>query len=140
MAGRTAIPLQLRRLVAARADYRCEYCLVSEDDVTIGHTLDHIRPLKHRGPTEADNLAYACVECNQSKGSDVATYDPVSDQLVRLFNPRSDVWRNHFTLDGAKIVGLTPIGRGTVEVLRLNDDSHLEQRLYLQSKRHYPLS
>jgi hypothetical protein len=53
----------LRRLVAARADALCEYCLAHEDDAVFGCEVDHIISEKHGGATEAENLAYACAFC-----------------------------------------------------------------------------
>ena len=127
----TRIPVSpaLRRLVAGRVGYRCEYCLLAEQDTTARHTIDHIIAVKHGGPTEADNLALACVECNANKGSDIATIDLESGELVPLFNPRLDIWEEHFAFDGAAIVGLTPIGRGTVRMLQFNEPIQLQRRV-----------
>jgi hypothetical protein len=71
-------------------------------------------------------LCYACSRCNHFKGPNQTSHDPESDQLVRLFNPRIDDWNAHFFIRGAEIVGLTPEGRATVELLQMN-----EQRRYL---------
>jgi hypothetical protein len=69
------ISAALRRLVATRAEYLCEYCLIHEEDTFFGCEVDHIISEKHGGQTEADNLAYACAFCNRSKGSDsVSTF------------------------------------------------------------------
>ena len=57
--------------------------------------------------------------------------DPLTDVVTRLFNPRSDDWREHFAFDGPRIVGRTPIGRVTVRVLNMNDQERLELRLEL---------
>ncbi len=62
----THIPAELRRLIVARAEGLCEYCLIAEADTyLIGE--------KHGGPTTEDNLAQACTCCNQAKGSDVGS-------------------------------------------------------------------
>lgn len=135
---RITVSPQLRRLVTARANSRCEYCLLPEGDSTIKHAVDHIRAIKHNGLTEEGNLALACIVCNQNKGSDIATIDPESRQLVRLFNPRSDIWGEHFALDGAVIVGLTGVGRGTAEILKLNTPTRVKHRALLQSTDRYP--
>lgn len=135
---RSNISTQLRQQVSIRADNRCEYCLLSEEDSTIRHTIDHIRALKHEGSSDAENLALACIDCNRNKGSDIATFDPDSQQLVRLFDPRHDIWREHFTLDKATIVGLTPIGRGTVNILQFNEPTRVQHRAFLQAKGNYP--
>ncbi|WP_374689511.1 HNH endonuclease [Promineifilum sp.] len=137
---RITISPPLRRLVSARADERCEYCLLPEAHSTVRHTVDHIRALKHNGPTEPDNLALACTVCNRNKGSDIATIDPETQQLVRLFDPRRDHWSEHFALDGAEIIGLTAIGRGTVAVLQLNEPTRVQHRRLLQERGHYPAS
>ena len=126
--SRIPVSRQLRRLVADRADYRCEYCHLSEADTSVRHTVDHIIAVKHGGPTETDNLALACVGCNTNKGSDIATIDSASGELVPLFNPRLDNWDEHFAFDGVIIVGLTPIGRATVRMLQFNEPVQLQRR------------
>jgi 5-methylcytosine-specific restriction endonuclease McrA len=40
-----------RRLVEERADKRCEYCLIYEEDTYIGCEIDHIISIKHGGKT-----------------------------------------------------------------------------------------
>jgi hypothetical protein len=69
--------------------------------------------LKHGGRTVKENLALACVICNGNKGSDLATIDPLSSEIVPLFNPRTQSWGDHFELSGAQIIGRTAIGRAT---------------------------
>ncbi len=48
--------------------------------------------------------------------------DPESGHPVRLFNPRYQVWNDHFEWQesGLIIAGTTPIGRATVEALQLH--------------------
>ena len=50
------ISSDLRELVAERAEYLCEYCLIHEDDTHFGCQVDHIISVKHGGPTTAGNL------------------------------------------------------------------------------------
>ena len=88
----------LRRLVAARAKYLCEYCLVHEEDTYFGCEVDHIISLKHGGPTTAENLAYACAFCNRQKGSDIGSILWQTGEFIRFFNPRTDRWADHFQL------------------------------------------
>lgn len=126
--SRIPVTRQLRRLIVARADFRCEYCHLSEANTSARHTVDHIIAVKHGGPTKPDNLALACVECNSNKGSDIATIDPESGELVPVFNPRLHNWDEHFAFDGVMIVGLTPIGRGTVRMLQFNEPVQLQRR------------
>jgi len=133
-----SIPLALRHLVFERARQRCEYCLIHQDVSIYRHEVDHIVALKHGGQTQADNLAVACLPCNRSKGSDLTTFDPVSNALVPLFNPRRHTWSEHFILQDASIVGLTPIGRATVVLLKLNASTRLLHRRTLIAQGQYP--
>ena len=124
---------ELRAEVARRAGQRCEYCLIHEDDVGFWHQVDHIVSRKHGGSSAADNLAYACVICNRHKGSDVASIDPRTGEIVRLFNPRSDHWADHFQLEGAVIEPVSSIGSATASLLRLNAPERISERALLQS-------
>lgn len=58
--------------------------------------------------------------------------------IVPLFNPRTQNWNDHFQLSGEQIVGLTPTGRATVELLRLNEDERLTTRQALMLAGRYP--
>ncbi|SRR2546423_1042690 len=107
---RPHIPNALRRLVIERARGLCEYCLVHQDDRPESHQIDHILALKHGGETVNDNLALACAVCNNYKGADLASIDPFDRSIVPLFNPRTQNWHDHFRLDAARIIGLTPTG------------------------------
>jgi hypothetical protein len=55
----------------------------------------------------------------------------MTDALVRLFNPRIDAWPDHFMWEGAVLMGLTPIGRATIEVLQINSVERVEHRRLL---------
>lgn len=136
--ARTPIPSALRRLVIERAQGRCEYCLLHQDDAEAPHQIDHLIALKHEGQTVSENLALACQLCNRHKGSDLAAIDPSDGQVVQLFNPRMQSWGEHFQLSGASIAGLTPSGRATVKRLRLNDESRLIDRQTLMETGRYP--
>ena len=59
--------------------------------------------------------------------------DSDTGEIVPLFNPRTQVWLDHFhwATDGIRIIGLTPVGRVTVAALQLSDDPDaLEVRSY----------
>ena len=84
------IAASLRQYVARRAGWRCEYCLLHEDDSFAPHQPDHVISRKHEGPTVAANLALACIRCNARKGSDMGTLGSDGVRLVRLFHPRLD--------------------------------------------------
>jgi len=122
------IPSALRRQVYERASGQCEYCLVPEALAFAGHEIDHIIAQKHDGQTDEANLALACALCNKNKGSDIASIDPATGVIAPLFHPRRDRWLEHFQLSGAEIIPLTPIGRATVRLLKLNHLHRLIER------------
>jgi hypothetical protein len=126
--GQKYIPAPLRRLVRARAEERCEYCLIPERFTLATHWVDHIVAEKHGGQTEESNLALSRVLCNQHKGTDLTSIDPQTGQITPLFDPRRDSWATHFRLAGAQIAPLTPIGRVTVRLLQLNQPDRIEER------------
>lgn len=134
----TYIPASLRQMVATRAQYQCEYCRLNERYSIFSHEIDHIIPEKHRGKTVESNLCYACLECNRHKGSDFASLDPETGEIVRLYNPRQDQWAEHLALDGARILALTAIGRVTQFVLKFNDPKRLLNRQRLLRLKRYP--
>ena len=132
------VSASLRRLVAERADWLCEYCLIHERDTFLGCHVDHIVSEKHGGATIAVNLAYACAICNRAKGSDIAGLSPATGSLVRLFNPRIDRWGDNFSLDAARISGTTEIGLATASLLALNHPDRILEREALMSAGLYP--
>lgn len=86
--------------------------------------IEHIIPRAKGGSDDESNLWVACSLCNRYKGSQVTGTDSLNGDTVALFNPRTQVWGEHFrwSPDGAYIRGLTPTGRATVEALRLNNE------------------
>lgn len=127
---------EVRQLVAARADYLCEYCLIAEDDTFFGCEVDHVISLKHGGSSEVENLAYACVFCNRQKGSDIGSIS--SGEFSRFFNPRTDRWSDHFRLTGSSIQPLTLIGEVTARILNFNSADRILERRALQEANKYP--
>jgi hypothetical protein len=104
----------------------------------LAHHIEHIVAKQHGGADDIDNLALACHRCNLHKGPNLSGMDPHTQILVRLFHPRRDRWSGHFAFEGALIVGISAIGRATVEVLAMNDTRRLELRREIL--RHGPLS
>lgn len=70
----------LRRLVTERAGNRCEYCLLPQSVALHKHEPDHIVPTQHGGETDESNLALACMRCNRYKGSNVGSFDPLTEE------------------------------------------------------------
>ncbi len=137
----TYISAALRREVIERAGNCCEYCRISQEDIFFSFELDHIIAEKHGGQTTSENLCLSCPDCNTFKGSDLASVDHAHDKaIVQLFNPRHDDWDTHFKLDTetARISGLTPQGRVTVFLLRINDEDRIMDRKLLIAANRYP--
>jgi hypothetical protein len=127
----TYVPTVLRQMVRERASERCEYCLYPEETAFLAFEVEHIIAEKHGGATTVDNLALACPYCNRFKGTDLGSLDPETGQLTPFFDPRTQRWADHFRLDGARIVPLTPEGRVTVAILQLNHPDRILERQYL---------
>lgn len=141
----TYISVELRRQVVARADHLCEYCLIHVDDTFFGCEVDHIISEKHGGPTELGNLSYACLFCNRNKGSDVGSIVPPLESGVfsRFFNPRLDLWAEHFVLDPSDSVtirSLTPIGEVTARIFAFNSEERLMERRALREIERNPVA
>lgn len=122
------IPDAVRKLVRERAHFCCEYCHLPEGFSFYTHQVDHIRAQKHAGSSLPPNLAWACFDCNNAKGSDLTSYDPFTDELMTLYNPRTQIWDEHFKFRGGEIVGITPVGRATVVILQMNREEQVETR------------
>ena len=118
----TYVPSWLRERVAAQANQRCGYCQNSETITGIPLVIDHLVPEVLGGLTVEENLWMACNQCNLHKGDRLTVRDPTTNELVLLFNPRRQVWSEHFQWadNGEQVVGLTAIGHVTVQALRLN--------------------
>ena len=121
----------LAQSVRERAVERCEYCHIRESALQLRFQIDHIIAEQHGGETALENLAFACPRCNRYKGPNIAGVDSQSGQLVRLFNPRTDDWIEHFQLVGHRLVGHTAIGRATVQVLAMNAEELVSFRMAL---------
>lgn len=119
---RARITAALRRRVAEQARHRCGYCLSPEWIIGAVMELDHIVPVSHGGRTIEDNLWLACSACNDHKHDRLEAPDPETGEPIHLFDPRRQVWSDHFSWSdaGVHVVGLTPTGRATVQALRLN--------------------
>lgn len=132
------ISADLRQLVSDRAQGRCEYCLLHQDFSIYTHEVDHIIAQKHGGPTTADNLALSCLSCNRHKGTDIATFDPVTGEITLLFHPRNQAWVEHFMLNNGRIEGMTPVGRATAKLLMFNTPTRILERQLLIAQKQYP--
>ncbi|MEQ9236907.1 HNH endonuclease [Coleofasciculus sp. E2-BRE-01] len=136
----------VRRQVRERANYLCEYCHSSEEASAANFAIDHIMPRSLGGADDLENLALACQRCNGYRYNFVTGIDPITQEEIQLFNPRIQVWADHFiwSADGLKIIGKTSVGRATCERLDLNDDYHNDgsivkaRRLWVRGGWHPP--
>ena len=122
MPPRRPIPEYIQQQVRERADGLCEYCHTIEKWQYVLFTIDHVTPLSQGGDDTLENLALACLHCNRHKWDRTVGIDPITNLTHRLFNPRSDLWNTHFiwSAAGTTIIGLTALGRATIEQLNLN--------------------
>ncbi len=120
--AKSVIPRVVRQFVIERARGLCEYCQSQDRFSPQPFTFDHIIPISKKGDNSSENLARACQGCNNSKLAKTQVFDIVTNDHVPLFNPRTQIWDDHFAWDETftLILGLTPIGRATVIALKLN--------------------
>jgi hypothetical protein len=119
-----------KRLVRERAGCRCEYCQMAEAwEPFFSYHTEHIIARQHGGPDDVSNLCLACHHCNLRKGPNLSSIDPDGGGLVALFNPRTQVWLEHFRIEAGIVTGLTIMGRATVFLLQMNAPSRVELRL-----------
>ena len=126
------IPVTLQQQVREDAGRRCGYCLSSETVTGIPLESEHLIPESIGGPTTRENLWLACHRCNKFKSNRTEAKDPLTQEVVLLFNPRVQTWREHFQWsgDGTRVTGMTPCGRATVDALQMNNDYVVEARRF----------
>ena len=127
---KTRIPRSLQRRVAAESRNQCAYCHTLTSITGARPVIDHIIPEAEGGQTAWENLCVACHSCNEFKGAQVETQDPLTGEQVPLYHPRRQQWKEHFgwSEDGSEIIGLTPVGRAIVVVLNMNHPDIVEAR------------
>lgn len=119
-----------RRKIREAAGNLCGYCLSHQRYTMSKLEIEHLVP-KSKGGTDAEeNLWLSCGLCNRHKGVQTEALDAETQTLVPLFNPRRQAWTEHFawSADGTQIVGATPVGRATVNALKLNNEIAVEVR------------
>ncbi|MBL7815564.1 MAG: HNH endonuclease [Saprospiraceae bacterium] len=123
----------LKKEVRERAKNCCEYCLVQAKYSGESFSIEHIIPLIKGGLSVLFNLAFSCQRCNNHKYTATTAVDPATGSLVTLYNPRTDIWAEHFEWREyfTEIIGISPIGRATVNRLQLNRDGLVNLRRVL---------
>jgi hypothetical protein len=134
------ISVALRRLVFERARCYCEYCRSPGQFALESMEVEHTIPSSRGGETVASNLALACHGCNQHKGTRTEGFDQISSTTVPLYNPRQMRWDEHFIWaeEARLIIGTTPTGRVTVEMLKLNRTGVVNLRRVLVNSGEHP--
>lgn len=138
--ARRHISTKDRNFVIERAYDRCEYCLCPVKYSTQAFDVDHIIALSRGGDSSTDNMAYACSGCNRQKFTHLTGYDPIEAAEVPLFHPRRDRWLEHFNWneDFTFVIGITSIGRATVDALQLNRAGVVNLRKLLKLAGEHP--
>ncbi|MBI5714537.1 MAG: HNH endonuclease [Chloroflexi bacterium] len=134
------VSTQLKKEVVERAKDCCEYCRSQASFATQSFSVEHILPKSKRGKDQLDNLALACQGCNNHKYNKTEGRDPITDDTVSLYHPRNQPWQDHFTWndDFTLIIGLTSIGRATIETLQLNRAELINLRRVLYTMGEHP--
>jgi hypothetical protein len=128
-----------RARVRRRANRRCEYCRVHEDDDPFfPFHVEHIIPRQHGGADSLNNLAFACHHDILHKGPNLTGIDPLTRKLTKLFNPRRHKWTRHFRWSGPILIGRTAVGRATITVLGINLPHRVSLRDVLIAVKRFP--
>jgi len=126
----TSVSPSIRQQVISDANQCCEYCQTQQRLIGMPLVIDHIIPHSMGGSSDRANLAASCYRCNEFKGAKTTAVDRLTDESVPLYNPRQQIWAEHFAWieTGTQISGLTATGRATVDALKLNNEYVLESR------------
>ncbi len=91
----------------------------------------HVEHIDPSGGDELSNLCLSCANCNLSKGKVTSAIDPETNEVVALFNPRTQCWSEHFTWlgKGERLQGLTSIGRATIQRMKINQERVVHARV-----------
>jgi hypothetical protein len=124
------IPVAIQREIISLSNNRCEYCLYPTAFSPNSFHFDHIIPLSKGGLSILKNLARVCGGCNGFKQDKTHYFDPFTYQLCNLYNPREHRWEDHFQWsdDNLLIIGISPIGRASVELFQVNRQANVNLR------------
>jgi hypothetical protein len=130
----------IREKIETRAEGLCEYCLCPLEFSSNPFSVEHISPVSKGGTDDLENLALACQGCNNYKAAKTEAFDSISQSVAGFYNPRKDVWNEHFVWneDFTEIVGLTAKGRVTVIAFKLNRETVINLRRILTMVGEHP--
>lgn len=137
---RIYIAVALQKAVIERAKGYCEYCHLPAAFSPNPFNFEHIIPLIKNGLTVLPNLAFSCGGCNAYKKDKIQALDPLTRQFCPLFNPRTDLWTEHFewSEEDLYVIGITPVGRATVLLLKVNREGNINLRKLLKMANLHP--
>lgn len=128
-----------RQLVRERAGRWYEYCRLPDFAAPAStFHVEHVIARQHGGADDLDNRCWSCHRCHLHKGPNLSGRDPLTGNVVRLFDPRRQSWKRHFEWRGAVLVGRTQTGRATVAVLNVNDPQRVALRRILRDEGDWP--
>ncbi len=130
-----------REEVFKRAKGLCEYCQSPEKYSNSTFEVEHILAVSKGGKTGLVNLALACSGCNKFKSDRISLFDAQTQTKVSFYNPRKDVWSEHFVWneDFTEIIGKTAKGRITIKALKLNRKNLVNlRRVLIMAGEHPP--
>lgn len=116
------VSASIRAKIEERAEKLCEYCRSPLEFSPDPFSVEHIFPISKGGTDDLENLALVCQGCNGYKSTKTEAFDVMSQMTVQFYNPRQDLWNEHFVWseDFTEIIGKTAKGRVTIIVLKLN--------------------
>lgn len=135
------ISVDLQRQIRERFSNCCAYCQTAEALIVTTFEIEHIVPRSSGGETIFENLCLSCPSCNRYKSSRQTALDPLTQEVVALFNPQIYKWLDVFnwTENGTEIIGVNPIGRATIVALRMNRPELIRVRkMWVKMSEHPP--
>jgi hypothetical protein len=135
------IPVALKQRVRERFAGCCAYCRTAEELTVAIFEIEHIVPQSAGGETVFENLCLACPTCNRYKADLTSAADPVTQTEAPLFHPQQQRWPDHFAWseDATQLIGLTPTGRATIGLLRMNRPQLIRvRRMWVAMEEHPP--
>lgn len=131
----SAISDELKNKIRRQARNRCGYCLTPQAIVSMPLEIEHLQPIACGGTDDKENLWLACRNCNGFKHAKTHATDPQTNIETPLFNPRQQVWSEHFELseDKTEIIGKTACGRATIVALRLNFEQAVARKVWVSA-------
>ena len=135
------VPAELRRQVRTHFRDHCAYCRTPEALTVVIFEFEHILPRSLGGASSFENLCLSCPTCNRYKSDRTFGSRDEQTQQTALFHPHRDSWSKHLSWNesATKLIGLTPTGQVTIDMLRMNRPQLIRvRRLWVAMGEHPP--